>query len=253
MNNKKFDYKKIITPIKRALVEIQNNTYRKILVREFMSIKNIKHIHIGNDYSGYYFPKALLNSQGTIWGIGLGRDSSFELELIQKGFNVLGFEPEKNCFEVSQNQFKGTSAKLENYGIWDKTGSFSYTGDNISIVNIFGLAQESEVRLDIRSLWDVAREKDLKTNPRPRVLKMNIEGAEREILLRLTNDPLEFEVILFQAEFLFHIGFMKMRAKQKAYRELQFILRNLREKNWEICYLSRNQFSLIKKHITEIN
>lgn len=233
--------------IKKVLVQIQNDIYRQILAREFVSKAQLEHAFLGNNYSGYYFPKALIKSEGTIWGVGLGRDSSFELELTQQGFTFYGFEPEKDCYQVSRNQFMGTTAKLENYGLWDKAGRFSYTGENISIVNIFRLTEESEETLDIRSLWDIALEKNLKANPLPRILKLNIEGAEREILIRFATDPLDFDVILFQAEFLFHVGFKRIREKQKAFRELQFILRNLQKMNWEISHLSRNQFTLVKK------
>jgi FkbM family methyltransferase len=239
-------FNRLLTAFKTSLVEFQNNIYRKILAREFLSAIQIKHRFIGNSYSGYHFPNALIESKGTIWGVGLGRDSSFELELIRQGYAFIGFEPEADCYQVSRNQFSGTNAKLENYGLWDRTGSYAYTGENISIVNIFGLTQESEVKLDIRSLWDIALEKNLKENLQPRILKLNIEGAEREILLRLINDPLDFDVIIFQAEFLFHIGFKRIREKQKAYKELQSILRNLLKMDWKICHFSRNQITLIK-------
>jgi FkbM family methyltransferase len=239
----------VVIDIKISLVEIQNNFYRKLLAREFLSEIEIEHQFIGNSYSGYHFPKKLIESKGTIWGVGLGRDSSFELELIRQGYAFFGFEPEVSCYKVSQNQFRGTAAILENYGLWDKAGSYSYTGENISIVNIFGLTQESAEKLDIRSLWDIALEKNLRNNLRPRILKLNIEGAEREILLRFINDPLDFEVITFQAEFLFHLGFKRIRNKQKAYKELQSILRSLQKMDWEICHLSRNQITLIKKEL----
>lgn len=240
------NFNKILISIKITLVELQNDFYRKMLVREFLSVSQLEHQFIGNNYSGYHFPKKLMESKGTIWGVGLGRDSSFELELIRQGYKLFGFEPEADCYQVSQDQFNGTAATLENYGLWDRSGSYSYTGENISIVNIFGLTQESEEKLEIHSLWDTALEKNLKENRQPRILKLNIEGAEREILLRLVYDPLDFEVIIFQAEFLFHIGFKRIREKQKAYKELQSILRNLSKMDWKICHFSRNQITLIK-------
>lgn len=234
---------------KTSLVEIQNNIYREILAREFLPVNQIEHRFIGNNYSGYHFPKVLIESKGTIWGVGLGRDSSFEFELIRQGYTFFGFEPEADCYQVSQSQFNGTEAILENYGLWDRNGSYSYTGENISIVNIFRLTQESEEKLDIRSLWDIALEKNLENNLKPRILKLNIEGAEREILLRFINDPLDFEVIIFQAEFLFHLGFKRIREKQKAYRELQLALRSFLLIDWEICHFSRNQITIIKKRV----
>jgi hypothetical protein len=42
---------------------------------------------------------------------------------------------------------------------------------------------------------------------------MNIEGAEREILMALVVKPLNFEIVMFQAEFLTHLGFFKVIKK----------------------------------------
>ena len=225
-----------------------------MLTTKFLEKQKEDLLYLGNSYSGYWIPSNLLDRRGTIWGVGLGRDSSFEYHLLQKGYNFIGFEPEKDCFNISKKQFRETSAVIENYGLWDKSGSFSYTGENISIVNIFDIPIESKELLEIRSLWDVATEKSLQDNKHPRILKLNIEGAEREILKRLVIEPLEFEVIIFQAEFLFHIGFKRLKKKIKAYRELREILEGFQGLNWTIVDLSRHQVTLINsKYVNQLN
>jgi len=200
---------------------------------------------LGNEYSGYRFPESLLEAKGSIWGVGLGYDSSFEYELTRLGYDFCGFEPEPNCYDTSVKQFEGTQAKIENYGLWDKSGSFEFTGENISIVNIFNLKERSHTKLDIRSLWSVAMEKKLINNHHPRVLKLNIEGAEREILLKFLEEPLEFDVIIFQAEFLFHVGFIRFLYKRKAYKDLVRILKGFQEMGWSIIDFSRHQITLL--------
>jgi len=236
----------IIKSCKSKLFEFQNQFFRKMLTSEFLENKNKELVYLGNSYSGYWIPKNLVDESGTIWGVGLGRDSSFEFQLLQKGYDFIGFEPEKDCFHQSLKQFKGTSAVIENYGLWDKSGSFAYTGENISIVNIFDLPVASKELLGIRSLWSVADEKGLKNIKKPRILKLNIEGAEREILKRLIIEPLEFEVIIFQAEFLFHLGFKRLKKKINAYRELREILTGFQNLNWNIADLQRHQITLVK-------
>ncbi len=139
-----------------------------------------------------------------------------------------------------------TDAVIENYGLWDRAGKFHYTGANISIVNIFNLTQESEEFLDIRSLWDEVKLKKIDDQARPRILKLNIEGAEREILLKFVNDPLNFDIIIFQAEFLFHLGFKRMKKKIFAYRDLLRILRGFQSLGWRIAHLSRHQITIIR-------
>jgi hypothetical protein len=204
-------------------------------------------VFLGNDYSGYWFPHNLLEARGTLWGVGLGHDSSFELELSRLGYQVYGFEPEPSCFESSVVQFYGTSAKLHNFGLWDRTGHFHHTGKNISIVDIFGQGIMSLETLDIRSLWEVATALGLDQMATPRILKLNIEGAEKEILMRWTEDPLPFEVLLVQTEFLFHLGFKKLFRKFKAYVILRKILKEFKILGWTLIGFSRHQLTLIKK------
>lgn len=242
---------RLITKLKSWLFEIQNSVFRLFLKLEFLRRGKTEFEFLGNSYSGYWFPKNLLESKGTIWGVGLGKDSSFEKILVQRGFKFFGFEPEMSCYTISKKQFEDNSATIESYGLWDKSGEFHYTGENISIVNIFSLNDQSDEKLVIRSLWDVAEEKLLISHPVPRVLKLNIEGAEREILLKFLKEPLDFEVIIFQAEFLFHIGFKKILRKIKAYQELRAVLSGLNHLDWEIRNLSRHQITLIRSKVSQ--
>jgi len=248
LNTKSAQFTALTRFCKSTLFELQNQFFRTMLKSEFLEKQNEDLLFLGNSYSGYWIPKKLIDQRGTIWGVGLGRDSSFEYHLLQRGYNLIGFEPEKDCFNQSKKQFKDTSAVIENYGLWDKSGSFPYTGENISIVNIFDVPIESKELLEIRSLWGVADEKSLQGSKKPRILKLNIEGAEREILRRLIIEPLEFEVLIFQAEFLFHIGFKRLKKKIKAYRELREILAGFQDLNWAIVDLSRHQITLINSN-----
>lgn len=226
---------------------MQNNLFRMMIARKFLKKDTNSKLFLGNSYSGYWIANDLIEKKGTIWGVGLGRDSSFEYQLVQKGYEFIGFEPERDCYEHSIRQFQGTKAVIENYGLWHKSGYFPYTGENISIVNIFNIPTQSNDLLEIRSLWKVAEEKNLSNNQKPRILKMNIEGAEKEILQRLIVEPLEFEVIIFQAEFLFHLGFKRVKEKLKAYWDLKRILQDLQKFNWQVEDISRHQITLINK------
>lgn len=234
------------TKSKLWLFESQNAIVRNLIKLRYLKTAGWELDRIGNEYSGYWFPTRYLNSEGTIWGIGLGLDSSFEVEMLQKGYKVLGFEPEDRCFEVSCTQLASPDSTIFKFGLWDKSGQFKYTGDNISIVDIFNKGDYRDSFLEIRSLWEVAEELSLNTNDHPRVLRMNIEGAEREILLRLIDEPLPFDVLIFQAEFLFHLPFKSYKNRIKAFMELERILKEGERANWQLVGINRNQFTLVK-------
>lgn len=234
------------TRIKLWFFETQNALIRSFFCIRFLDKPECRLERIGNEYSGYWYPANLLDFKGTIWGVGLGLDSSFEEELLERGYSVFGFEPEATCFEVSCQQLKSPKSRIFDFGLWDKKGLFNYTGDNISIVDIFDKGDYRDPLLDIRSLWDVTQELSLDSNEYPRVLRMNIEGAEREILLRLVEEPLPFDVIIFQAEFLFHLPFKSFKKRVKAIRELNRVLEANKKSGWKMVGLNKNQITLVK-------
>ena len=201
---------------------------------------------IGNYYSGYWFPENLIDSCGTVWGVGLGFDSSFELELGKHGFEVFGFEPDLKAYSHATQEFRSTSSLIFPWGLWDKDGVFESFGSSISIVNVFENETGNHDSLEIRNIHETAKELGLENQKVPRILKLNIEGAEREILLGLASKSLPFEVIIFQAEFLLHLGFLKLRKKWRASRDLRRILEGLRLNGYLLVHIQRNQFTLVR-------
>lgn len=109
-----------IARIKLWLFETQNALIRTRINRRLLDKSEFQLERIGNQYSGYWYPTNLLEFKGTIWGVGLGLDSSFEVELLERGYAVLGFEPEARCFEISCQQLKFSKSKIFNFGLWDK-------------------------------------------------------------------------------------------------------------------------------------
>ncbi len=201
---------------------------------------------LGNYYSGYWFPENLINSSGTIWGVGLGFDSSFERELETRGFKIFGFEPDSRASAHAVTEFMGTNSEIFPWGLWDRNGNFESFGSSISIVDIFDKRIGNHDSLEIRDIYETATSLELDQQSKPRVLKLNIEGAEREILLGLVSNPLDFEVIIFQAEFLLHLGFFKFLKKYRATRQLRKILQGLASHGYDLKHIGRNQFTLVK-------
>jgi len=102
--------------IKGLLYILVNNFMRFIIQLKFHSNK-LEFTYVGNSYSGYWFPEPLLNLRGTIYGIGLGLDSSFEQELVKRGYKFFGFEPENNSYFQSKRQFSDSKTEIYNFGI----------------------------------------------------------------------------------------------------------------------------------------
>ena len=236
-----------LAKIKERIFRYQNEVLILLATRGFISSDNSSISFFGNDYSGYWFPERLASSSGTIWGVGLGMSSTFEVELGRKGYRILGFEPDLRFFDRALVEFKEIDATLYPYGLWDRDGVFDSFGSSISLVNIFENSNGNNDSLQIRDIHKVANSLDLQNQKSPRVLKMNIEGAEREILHALIEKPLPFEVIIFQAEFLLHLKFIKVSKKLFAALELRRLLRDLASHGYQLIHHCGNQFTLVSK------
>ena len=161
----------------------------------------------------------------------------------------MGFEPDSVCIAHARVEFESINSEIHAFGLWDKNGVFESFGSSISLVNIFDNSIGNRDSLQIQDIHEVAFLLKLNEQKSPRVLKMNIEGAEREILLRIVDFPLPFEVIMFQAEFLLHLGFFKIFKKLYAMRELRLIIKGLISNDYLLVHSFRNQFTLVSKNI----
>lgn len=225
------------------------NAYNQIL-RELIALRfatnQFELVFLGNEYSGYWFPKNMLGKKGTIFGVGLGHDSSFEFELENMGYKFFGFEPDILSYNKSIKQFNKSDSRIFNYGIGTKNAEVRSRGDNISISDIYNHMPINSQILQIRSLWEVSQYLKLSRCSQPRILKMNIEGAEKEILNKLIRDPLAFEVIIFQAEFLFHLRFFKFYKRFQAFINLWKILSAFEKLGWEVIDVHKNQITILQ-------
>ena len=238
-----------IQGLKGKIFRFENDLLIKFATRCLISKFDSPMKFLGNSYSGYWFPEKLIESEGTIWGVGLGMDSSFELELGERGWKVIGFEPDIICFQQAEEELRDINSQLFPYGLWDKNGVFESFGESISLVNIFENFSGNKDSLQIYNIHEIADSLQLDKQKYPRVLKMNIEGAEREVLHAMIENPLSFEIVLFQAEFLLHLGFFKIVKKIRATRELRTIIKGLISNNYKLIHSFRNQFTLISTQI----
>jgi hypothetical protein len=234
--------------IKTIIYESLNDVLRKFIVIRFKPI-NPTMIFIGNEYSGYWFPETLVNEKGCIYGVGLGIDSSFEYELVQHGYAFYGFEPEQMSYLRSIEQFKNTNSRVFNYGLSNKNGNFISRGSNFSIAKTYDYKAANDQIFEIKSLWNVVETLELEAESHPRVLKMNIEGEEREILTNFISHPLSFEILIFQAEFLFHLKFFQFSRRFSAFRDLWRIIREFDKLGWKVVHISKNQITIAHKNL----
>ena len=226
-----------------SIFNASNQILRELITLRF-NVNLFEMVFLGNQYSGYWFPKNMLSKRGTILGVGLGHDSSFELELVKKGYKFFGFEPENESYLKSKQQFSDSKTEIYNFGI-GTSDFYSYSrGSNHSIAKTYGHLPINKQLFQIRSLWSVCENLKLLGSNEPRVLKMNIEGAEKEILEKFITNPLPFQIVMFQAEFLFHLRFYQFYRRSYEFKNLWNILKNFEKIGYKTVNISKNQITL---------
>jgi FkbM family methyltransferase len=139
----------------------------------------------GSEYGGWAVPLNFLDSRSTVVDVGLGEDISFSQSLIEKYDCVVhGFDPTPRAIEyvttLNQKNFK-----LHPIGLAARSGKaeFHLPNNQDHVSGTIGTAKHTGIRkleVSLASLEDVLQ---LIGTNKPDLLKIDIEGAEYEVLM----------------------------------------------------------------------
>jgi FkbM family methyltransferase len=188
------------------------------------------HQKIGTGYGGWFVPTSLLSSRSLCYGVGAGEDISFEIELInQYGCEVHCFDPtpraQRHVEQLRRNTVNGIPTSINDavnsyykadpaclarlhfhaLGLWsqDRTMRF-YAPENPahvshSIVNLQRTADYFEA--DCQKLETVMR---MLGHGELSLLKLDVEGAEYEILASILNGHIRPTVLCMEFDEGYH-------------------------------------------------
>jgi FkbM family methyltransferase len=140
---------------------------------------------LGSRYGGYVVPLNLVDEKWICYSGGLGEDISFELELIaRRRCHVYGFDPVPQSASYVTATVDGNDRfRFFPVGLWstDSTAEFFVPADpehvSHSISNLQGT--NDSITAKCRSLRSLMEELG---HPRIDLLKLDVEGAEYEVL-----------------------------------------------------------------------
>ena len=140
----------------------------------------------GNEYGGFYVCPAALPAQSIVYSFGVGEDISFDRAMMEKHTcEVFAFDPTPKSIQWVKQQSLPACFHFFGFGISDRNGTaLFYLPQNEAYVSGSLLPHKKvdahqTVKVPMRSFADIVQELG---HTRIDVLKMDIEGAEYEVL-----------------------------------------------------------------------
>lgn len=197
----------MVTTIKRKI--------KKLLLRFSGRVNHLKinlkcsRCWYGNLYGGFFVNPDILNNESVIYSFGIGEDISFDKDIINNhGCHVFGFDPTPKSIKWVKEQKVPDKFFFYEFGISNFDGitdfflpkNREYVSGSIIVQDNINPADK--IRVQMRSLKSIAKEFGHKKID---VLKMDIEGAEYEVL----EDVIKSEVPVSQIVVEFHERFVE--------------------------------------------
>jgi FkbM family methyltransferase len=133
-----------------------------------------------------------INDDDTIIDVG-AHIGTFTLLASSKAKNgkIISIEPSKESFKIFEknvNLNDLTNVNLMNYGVWSKSGKMKLYINEESIGNSIIIKSQNEETIDVISLNEIIKKFNIE---KINFLKIDCEGAEYEIILKLEEEVLE--------------------------------------------------------------
>ena len=200
---------------------------------------------LGTDYGGWTVALEESRPVRTIYSFGVGNDISFDLAMIQRfGCDVHGFDPSPPVASWIRTQALPASYAFHPYGLGAGDGKVSFFAPSpksgmFSVSDRHRHVGSNEVKLSVRCLSTIVT---LLETPCIDLIKIDIEGAEYELLPSIIHCPVPIRQLLI--EFHHRAGVGTLQDTVRSVQELRlagFELFHVSETSSEFSFLSRTQ------------
>ena len=217
---------KIFAKIKHWLVAIQNIIVTKIVSFSYLKNVSLDLTRLGTNYGGWFIPENILHAidkKRVLVSGGLGHDVSFDKILLEKGFEIIGLDPLSECCDFARKELgDSNSVSIIEKGLWTNSGNIDFfppknkTHDSWSITNTQSALPQEATTFKVISLTDLIREYPSIGNSDFSMLKLDIEGAESEIMKKLFTSDYKFDFVGIEMDFLSLIPFLAIKRRLRA-------------------------------------
>jgi FkbM family methyltransferase len=182
----------------RRLVIRRNSTWRRELSARVAGRFPGSLERLGSDYGGWKVPVAVLGRKPVVYSLGIGDDMTFDLAIIERlDAEVFAFDPTP----IARQHVEETARGIANFhffpiGLWSSDGEMKFFApkDNAdvshSIVNLQG--SDEFFVAPVATLASVMKRLNHASID---YLKIDIEGAQFEVLRSAIRDRISFKVL----------------------------------------------------------
>src|SRR5690606_33598079 len=157
---------------------------------------------VGNDYGGFYINPELLNNTSIVYSIGIGEDTSFDEAMMQQfGCKDIAFNPTPKSIKYVEHKKLGSLFHFTPWGIGAKTETTTFylpqNESNVSgsIVIQKNVSETKAIDVQLKHINDLTTHFN---HSHIDVLKLDIEGAEYQVLPTLFESGIQFDQLLLE-------------------------------------------------------
>ena len=200
----------------------------------------------GSDYGGWDVVTTSLDTHSVIYSFGVGEDASFDTGLIKKfNLTVHAFDPTPKSIEWVKRQGFSDRFVMHHYGIAAFDGNVSFSPpenpDHVSHTLLDRPSTKARaISLPVKTLTTIMKELG---HDQIDVLKMDIEGAEYEVIKDISKSGIRPQQILVEFHHRFPgVGLTKSKEAIERLRSMGYQLFSVSSTNEEFCFI-RNSSS----------
>lgn len=174
-------------------------------------------VHLGSEYGGYVVPMELVGPESTCYSCGVGEDVSFDLDLIAAtGCRLRAFDPTPRAAEFARSvALREPRFSFYPYGIWkaDETMRFFSPEDETHVSHSIDNLQHTRdyFEAECRSVTSIMAELG---DDRIDLLKLDVEGAEYEVLESIVAADLDIRTVCAEFHKVTTVGDMIAAARR---------------------------------------
>ncbi|MBD1856032.1 MULTISPECIES: FkbM family methyltransferase [Leptolyngbya] len=196
---------------------------------------------IGSDYGGWDVVVDHITPDSIVYSVGVGEDISFDLGMIERfGVTIHAFDPTPRSIDWVRQQKLTQPLIMHEYGLADFDGIVSFNPpENAQHVSHTLLdrptTQTSAITVSVKCLETIMREL---RHDRIDLLKMDIEGAEYQVIEYLAKSTIRPEQILIEFHHRFpNVGCHKTKESIELLRKLGYKLFSVSGTGEEFSFL----------------